>query len=75
MLHFLADRVGEAVQRAAEQRRFGLADEAQVTASSSPRAAAARRTRRSIICERVAVGLGDAFASRTGRSMGWRHSR
>ena len=43
----------------------------QLTASSNPRAAAVRRTRRSISCERVAVGWATPGARSSGVDGTW----
>ncbi len=56
-LHVFADRIGQSPIGRPNAAASSSEMKLQVTASSSPRAAAARRTLRSIICERVAVGL------------------
>ena len=72
-LHVLADRVGERPRAAPPNsaRRRCSAMKHQVTASLSPRAAAARRTRRSSICARVAVGRATPSARGSGVDGTW----
>ena len=69
-MSFISSLIGLAsdMRRAAEQRRLRLrAMKLQVTASSSPRAAAARRTRRSISLRAGRGRPGDALGARQRR--------